>query len=310
MQKKAASWTGGPLEAHCAVSVPCPLAVYALPPAVDEAAADGVCNSADALAPSLAAGSKLVWHVRHGQSTGNAARAAGVAGYARDEAYADTPLSELGERQARDGAAAIAAQWGAARPPTLIVCSPLTRAIQTAALMFGGLLGSGAAALVLRPEIREYWHDNVENRGRALAELRRCPRLRRLPCWEAAVAPALAAAAAAEWGAAWDGGQAAGGGGAWEAHCASGERTEAFRQWLAQQPAQRIAVVSHWGALNNLLNREPWAERRRKRTVGANWHPASWPDGRVAQLFSVPNCGWVCLEHSRAAAPATASPSQ
>ena len=37
----------------------------------------------------------------------------------------------------------------------MLLCSPLTRAIQTAALMFGTDLASGAATLILRPEVRE-----------------------------------------------------------------------------------------------------------------------------------------------------------
>ena len=100
-------------------------------------------------------------------------------------------------------------------------------------------------------KVREYWHDNIENRGRTLAQLRSCARLHQLPCWASVVAPALSQAETAAWGCDWDGdaeggvlltGQAAGGGGAWESHVASGDRMEFFRQWLAARTETRIAV--------------------------------------------------------------------
>jgi len=82
-----------------------------------------------------------VWIVRHGQSAGNVAR---------DRAYAtaeplidvatrdmDTPLSELGERQA-----AALGRWFGALPadeqPTVLLCSPYVRAVETAEIVLDG----------------------------------------------------------------------------------------------------------------------------------------------------------------------------
>jgi broad specificity phosphatase PhoE len=139
----------------------------------------------------------------------------------------------------------------------------MTRSIQTAALIFGDALMRGDAQLIIRPEIREYWPDNIENRGRSLPSLRSCPELAELPCWEM-VEQALSEESTADWADEWDDGQAEGEDGAWQKHCVSGERLEKFRQWFAQQDQQRVAIVSHWGAINNLLNREPWADARNK----------------------------------------------
>ena len=75
-----------------------------------------------------------LWIVRHGQSAGNVARdAAELAGQPLiDIAHrdADTPLSELGEAQAR----ALGAWFGALPAdvrPTVLLCSPFVRARQT-----------------------------------------------------------------------------------------------------------------------------------------------------------------------------------
>src|SRR5688572_6008078 len=75
-----------------------------------------------------------LWIVRHGQSAGNVARdAAELAGHPLieiDHRDADTPLSALGEQQAR----ALGA-WFAAMPPdaqpSVLLCSPFVRARQT-----------------------------------------------------------------------------------------------------------------------------------------------------------------------------------
>ena len=129
-----------------------------------------------------------------------------------------------------------------------------------------------------------------------LPALRACPRLASLGCW-GVVRRALSEQATADWGEAWDAGQAQGGGGAWQAHCVCGERMEAFRLWLAARAEKRVAVVSHWGAINNLLNREPWADARRRFGVGRDWFPESWHPEGLAQMFALPNAGWVALEY-------------
>jgi broad specificity phosphatase PhoE len=131
-------------------AVACQFGVRELPREVDEEGDDDVCNSGDALARKLGIDSKLVWHVRHGQSTGNVAREKGLK-YQQDSSYADAPLTKLGKKQAREAACAVS-KWR--EQPTLIVSSAMTRSIQTAAMIFGDALQRGDAQLVIRPEIR------------------------------------------------------------------------------------------------------------------------------------------------------------
>jgi hypothetical protein len=145
---------------------------------------------------------------------------------------------------------------------------------------------------------REFWPDNIENRGRSLPALRSCEQLAELGCWEV-VEQALSEECTSDWGEEWDNGQAEGEDGAWQQHCVSGERMEKFRQWFAGREEQRVAVVSHWGAINNLLNREPWADSRNKFHLDKSWFPESWSDDGLAQMFSMPNCGWVAVEYAR-----------
>jgi broad specificity phosphatase PhoE len=80
----------------------------------------------------------VLWIVRHGQSAGNVARehAEAAAEPLIDIATRDmdTPLSELGERQAL-----ALGQWFGAMPrgrqPTIVLCSPYVRAVQTSELI-------------------------------------------------------------------------------------------------------------------------------------------------------------------------------
>ena len=81
---------------------------------------------------------QLLWVVRHGQSAGNVAREAAEAAAhpwidieTRDM---DTPLSELGERQA----AALGRWFGEMRPssqPNVVLCSPYVRAVETSQIL-------------------------------------------------------------------------------------------------------------------------------------------------------------------------------
>ena len=81
---------------------------------------------------------QVLWIVRHGQSAGNVARerAEAAAEPLIDVATRDmdTPLSELGERQA----IALGRWFGAmprGRQPTIVLCSPYVRAVQTTELI-------------------------------------------------------------------------------------------------------------------------------------------------------------------------------
>ena len=80
----------------------------------------------------------MIWIVRHGQSAGNVAREAAEAAAHPliDIAWRDmdTPLSALGEEQAR-----ALGRWFAQMPPddkpTVILCSPYIRARETARIV-------------------------------------------------------------------------------------------------------------------------------------------------------------------------------
>ena len=84
--------------------------------------------------------------IRHGQSEFNVAF-----GKDRiDPGITDAPLTELGRRQARDAARAVAAMR-ATHPVSRMVCSPYTRALQTAAII-GEML---ELAITVDPLVRE-----------------------------------------------------------------------------------------------------------------------------------------------------------
>lgn len=240
----------------------------------------------------------MLLFVRHGRSTGNVAK---LAAWAADKAeggkkhelayqeslkFVDCPLAEQGLQEATAAKARTAA-WQ--ERPTLIVCSPLTRAIQTAAIVFEEDLARGTAELVIRPEVREYYPDNNENQGRRVAELRACPQLQALSRWKD-VERALSDEATRTWREQWDTQWACGPGGAWQAHVGSISRVRAFMRWLEAQPGTTVAVVCHYGAINNLLNSEPW-------TVGLPrfGDPARFPCGGLAKRFDIANCGWVAV---------------
>jgi len=81
---------------------------------------------------------QLLWVVRHGQSAGNVARkAAEAAAHARIDIETrdmDTPLSALGELQAR----ALGRWFGEMTPscqPNVVLCSPYVRAVQTSQIL-------------------------------------------------------------------------------------------------------------------------------------------------------------------------------
>jgi len=275
------------------------LAVRALPHEVEN---EEVCNSGDVLAEGLERSSKLVWHVRHGQSTGNVAKEIARAAdrgtgakvyedrYRAETTYTDAPLTDQGLIQA-DEARRCVSSWS--ERPQLVVCSPLTRAIQTAAVMFQDAFCDGSARMVIRPELREFWADNNENMGRTLADLHACPHLQALESWTT-VNLALSPGATADWKDQWDN-RWARADGSWQDHVSDGNRLITFSSWLCRQPETKVAVVSHWGTINNILNREPWAQQMKKRPVSEAWCRHSWPEDGLAKQFNMPNCGWIVV---------------
>lgn len=264
------------------------------------------CNDGDSLVSQCRGTSaKVVWHVRHGESEGNVAKhkaqaldkAAGggsdkFEAYLADPRYVDAPLSPEGVAQAKRAAEAVAT-WK--HTPTLIVVSPMTRALQTASIVFEAQLDAGTAKLVIRPELREFFSRMQESRGRRIPELQACPLLRNFAPLQAALRDAQTEGWAAEWDRSW----AAGDG--YEDHVESPTRMEEFRLWLAKRPERRIATVSHWGTINNLLNREPWADAPGETRAGRQAGRQAWPDGGLARVFDMPNAGWLAV----VATPAT-----
>lgn len=99
---------------------------------------------------------KTVYLVRHGESVWNAAQADKNVVAMLSEV--DHPLNETGRRQAEGLAAHLVAGGGDAAEvmkAQLVVCSPLTRAIQTCLVALGPLLASGAHRVQLNPNARE-----------------------------------------------------------------------------------------------------------------------------------------------------------
>ncbi|CAE8656431.1 unnamed protein product, partial [Polarella glacialis] len=131
----------------------------------------------------------------------------------------------------------------------------------------------------------EFFPDNNENQGRPVAELRCCPVLRELRAWPA-VRKALSDEATVDWREKWDSEWARGDG--WQEHCGAGCRLDSYADWLASRPETMVAVVCHFGTINNILNSEPWAKG-----LPRSGDPTRWPCGGLAKRFAVPNCGWV-----------------
>ncbi|MDB4960117.1 MAG: phosphoglycerate mutase [Myxococcales bacterium] len=98
-----------------------------------------------------------LWIVRHGESAGNVALAAAEkAGLPRieiDHRDQDVPLSELGREQSRT-----LGRWFGSLPeadrPTVVVCSPFVRAMQTAELLVESA-GLSLAGPVMDERLRE-----------------------------------------------------------------------------------------------------------------------------------------------------------
>ncbi len=100
-----------------------------------------------------------LWIVRHGQSAGNVARdAAEAAGHHLidiAERDMDVPLSELGRRQA-DATGRWFGQLPPAQRPTVVLCSPYLRAIETARrLLAAAALDDEDITLVCDERLRE-----------------------------------------------------------------------------------------------------------------------------------------------------------
>lgn len=152
--------------------------------------------------------------------------------------------------------------------------------------------------LVLRPELREYPDSMVENCGSKLSEMRGDPRLKRMPAWHS-IEKALSSTSTLDWQYQWDYkwsmGESCEEGGAWQEHINDPDRIARFQTWLASRKETYIATVSHFGTVNNVLNRGPWTAGKAKKPVHEPNKAAAWPAGGVTKMFNMQNAGWVAV---------------
>ncbi|CAM9608223.1 unnamed protein product [Ectocarpus sp. 12 AP-2014] len=159
----AAGGTGAALAGAAALSTT--LGPSAPPPSTGKAAAAACSSSSSAAA--AAAGLTCVSFMRHSIATHNEAAAASADAMGSvylSEAYADSSLSSRGHalvRRARQS------MLGLSPAPSVVLCSPLTRAVQTAIAMFGG----SGIPIVAVPEAREAYGRFPCDRHRDKSEL-------------------------------------------------------------------------------------------------------------------------------------------
>ncbi len=158
--------------------------------------------------------------IRHGQSEFNAAHdRLGI-----DPGIADPRLTPLGRRQAQEAAKTLARQSPEIR---LILASPYTRALETAAILAETL----AVPIEIEPLIRERAAYSCDIGS---------PKSRLVEAW-----PALNFDLLPEiW---WPEDE--------ETHAGVGERCLAFRRKAVELPIGRIVLVSHWGFIHHLTGR-------------------------------------------------------
>ncbi|KAF8205493.1 phosphoglycerate mutase-like protein [Mycena galopus ATCC 62051] len=153
---------------------------------------------------------KKIHILRHGQAIHNVQR-----GYP----FRDPPLTDEGLAEAR--AVCLGFQ------PDLIICSPMTRTIQTALAVFPDLL-SQSIPVEIWPDMREA-HDAICNKGLSRTEL------------SAAFLGLDFSRCSQEWD--------------YEAHSpkAATSRAERVRAALAERPEQNILIVGHRGFIDYLV---------------------------------------------------------
>mmetsp|Transcript_1339 Transcript_1339/g.4822 ORF Transcript_1339/g.4822 Transcript_1339/m.4822 type:complete len:475 (+) Transcript_1339:147-1571(+) len=171
-------------------------------------------------------GEKVVYFVRHGQSVANLVDFKDK----QDEKLRDAGLTDKGKEQARRLQERVA-EWGV----QTVICSPLTRTIQTACLAFEKELRT---PIISWPEVAEYYGELPECQGRPLSVLREDPQLLELKRFsDVSLAYIDAPEDVAWWHRADDRG-----------------RLARFLSWLSNAPETRIAVVTHWGFIRLLMD--------------------------------------------------------
>ena len=176
---------------------------------------------------------KVVHFVRHGQATHNVrAEVRRSAGCSMEEFLAtmkaddqlDADLTEIGRAQAR----AQARPWEGVE---LVVCSPLSRAIETATLIFGDQL-----PFVAHEGLREWNGLLINGQRRPTAQL-----LPRFPHVDFSLVPPTDETWSAE---------------ALEPKEEVASRGLAFLEWLACREESQIAVVAHGGIYSAMFEHE------------------------------------------------------
>lgn len=170
-------------------------------------------------------GDKIIWFVRHGQSTANVVGRPAMF----DANYRDATLTATGEQQASD-LQHIVSTWDIDH----IITSPLTRALQTTCIAFAGR--KDVPDIKAMPICTERGAHCQESMGRSVLQLQADPKLSRLPHfatidWKD---PTLHG----EW---WSVGDDDG-------------RYVRFMQDVKELPYNRIVVVCHWGFIRTLMS--------------------------------------------------------
>ena len=216
--------------------------------------------TAAAESPAPPCGKKTLHFLRHGQAQHNpraeAARAAGCSfdDFLRlmkeDDAF-DADLTDLGRQQAREASEKLGDRM---RAVELVVCSPLSRTLDTATLVLPGPTARGP--FLAHDDLRERsgWMLNAKRRTRAELDARPAPAVdTRTALWS-------------ETDELWQPDEL-------EPTAACAERGYQLLRWISEERAEtEVAVVGHGGLFHYLLNEHPKVsgERRMGRWTD-NW---------------------------------------
>eukprot|EP01052_Picozoa_sp_SAG31_P029787 SAG31_NODE_2995_length_4804_cov_9.959192_1_plen_326_part_00 len=211
------------------------------------------------LSSSISSSARTLVCIRHGQSI---AQACPHTERKQSVDLLDASLSNFGIEQCKSMAASLSTTCSEVE---LVVVSPLTRALQTALLLFG----STSIPILVHPAVAEIG-SIPENTGRPLRELQADPKLRILPRFTEIDLSLLVGSDGSEsnWPRKWQA-------------CASAN----FVKWLAQDRSERnVALVSHSNFLGQLM---PW---RQGPTAIPNCQPQTVPVDALCRL----RCGGFC----------------
>eukprot|EP00056_Hartaetosiga_gracilis_P003452 m.63806 g.63806 ORF g.63806 m.63806 type:complete len:395 (-) comp11461_c2_seq2:26-1210(-) len=178
-------------------------------------------SKADDRGVKLGAGEKLVYFIRHGQSMGNVAN--------NEERFSDVcydaPLTEHGQFQAKKLQQHVD-RFGV----QAVYSSPLTRALQTSCLAFERT----SQPIIAWPTVTEFYPHMPECQGRNREELEKMLLLTSMSRFESVQMHGVHD----NW---------------WHAAGDKKTRLSMFFNWLASCPETKVAVVCHWGFINEAL---------------------------------------------------------